>query len=263
MIASFFQNLKAHQVEYLLISGQAAVLHGAATFSEDIDLWIQPVPGNAESFLRALHAQQAKYYKLTPPWELAYLRRGHGFHFVLASAGGEEVFLDVMGVPPRVPPFERAAASSVWLEADWGLIHTIGIRDLVELKKTQRMEDYPIISNLVLQYFRQPNVAANPESWLWAVNNLFTLSALTAFFDQHPEAVASVGGKVPGAVIDFGRRVLAQDPPEPENEEATQQWMQQRMSGLQKADRDHWRPIIQELRTLRNEGKLTREAEPV
>jgi hypothetical protein len=60
MIASFFQNLKAHQVEYLLISGQAAVLHGAATFSEEIDVWIQPVPDNAESFLRALRAGSSK-----------------------------------------------------------------------------------------------------------------------------------------------------------------------------------------------------------
>lgn len=42
MIANFFQNLNARKVEYLLISGQATVLYGAATFSEDIDLWIQP-----------------------------------------------------------------------------------------------------------------------------------------------------------------------------------------------------------------------------
>jgi hypothetical protein len=37
MIASFFQSLETHRVAYLLISGQATVLYGAATFSEDID----------------------------------------------------------------------------------------------------------------------------------------------------------------------------------------------------------------------------------
>jgi hypothetical protein len=42
MIANFFQSLERHGVEYLLISGQATVLYGAATFSEDIDLWISP-----------------------------------------------------------------------------------------------------------------------------------------------------------------------------------------------------------------------------
>ena len=47
MIASFFQNLDARHVEYLLISGQATVLYGAATFSEDIDLWVnKPTIGN-------------------------------------------------------------------------------------------------------------------------------------------------------------------------------------------------------------------------
>jgi hypothetical protein len=44
MIANFFQSLDRHKVEYLLISGQATVLYGAATFSEDIDLRIHPTP---------------------------------------------------------------------------------------------------------------------------------------------------------------------------------------------------------------------------
>ena len=42
MIRSFFQSLEDKQVAYLLISGQATVLYGAATFSEDIDLWVKP-----------------------------------------------------------------------------------------------------------------------------------------------------------------------------------------------------------------------------
>jgi len=38
MIANFFQSLDRNRTDYLLISGQATVLYGAATFSEDIDL---------------------------------------------------------------------------------------------------------------------------------------------------------------------------------------------------------------------------------
>jgi hypothetical protein len=68
---------------------------------------------------------------------------------------------------------------------------------------------------------------------------------------------------VPGAVIDFGRKVLAQGQPDSEDEEAVQQWMQQRMSGFQKADREYWRPIIQELRSLRNDAKLMKEGDTV
>jgi len=53
-------------VEYLLISGQAAVLYGAATFSGDVDIWVNPTPTNLTAFLAALTSQGARYYKLTP-----------------------------------------------------------------------------------------------------------------------------------------------------------------------------------------------------
>ena len=55
MIANFFQSLDARKVAYLLISGQATVLYGAATFSEDIDLWIYPEAGNRDRFIAASH----------------------------------------------------------------------------------------------------------------------------------------------------------------------------------------------------------------
>jgi hypothetical protein len=46
-----FRNLEASRVEYLLISGQASVLYGAATFSEDLDLWVKPSPANLRRLL--------------------------------------------------------------------------------------------------------------------------------------------------------------------------------------------------------------------
>ena len=59
MIANFFQSLNEGAVDYLHISGQATVLYGAATFSEDIDLWIEPAPENCERFLAALRSSGA------------------------------------------------------------------------------------------------------------------------------------------------------------------------------------------------------------
>ncbi|HZI32849.1 MAG TPA: hypothetical protein VFF11_10945, partial [Candidatus Binatia bacterium] len=137
MIANFFQNLEQRGVEYLLISGQATVLYGAATFSEDIDLWINPSEQNRIRFLQALHDSRAQFYKLTPPFTVDHLQRGHGFHFVLAG----NIFLDVMGRPPRAGTFAEALATSRWMGTEWGVIRTIGIKSLVELKKTQRLED--------------------------------------------------------------------------------------------------------------------------
>ena len=46
MTKNFFHALNRAYVKYLRISGQATVLYGAATFSEDIDLWICPEEKN-------------------------------------------------------------------------------------------------------------------------------------------------------------------------------------------------------------------------
>ncbi len=46
MINNFFQNLDRRRVKHVLISGQSTVLYGAATFSGDIDLWVDPMPAN-------------------------------------------------------------------------------------------------------------------------------------------------------------------------------------------------------------------------
>src|SRR5882672_2894230 len=105
MIANFFQSLSRHGVGHLLISGQATVLYGAATFSEDIDLWIDPAPDNCSRFFTALRECRARYYKLTPPITAEHLARGHGFHFILPGDPGPEIFLDILGAPPRVGSF--------------------------------------------------------------------------------------------------------------------------------------------------------------
>jgi hypothetical protein len=54
MMRSFFQSLETESVRYLLISGQATVLYGAAMFSEDIDLWIEPSKANIAALMNAL-----------------------------------------------------------------------------------------------------------------------------------------------------------------------------------------------------------------
>ena len=55
---SLFRGFERFELEYLLISGQASILYGAATFSEDIDVWIRPSPANAARLLSALAACQ-------------------------------------------------------------------------------------------------------------------------------------------------------------------------------------------------------------
>ena len=59
---NLFQSFKAHGLEYILISGQASVIYGAATFSEDIDIWINPANSNIKRLLKALAKCDARVY---------------------------------------------------------------------------------------------------------------------------------------------------------------------------------------------------------
>jgi hypothetical protein len=263
MIANFFQNLDRHNVEHLLISGQATVLYGAATFSEDIDLWINPTEENRDCLLAALRDCQARYYKLTPPFTVEHLQQGHGFHFSLPGGEADEVFLDVMGNPPRAGAFAAALATARLMESEWGVIRTIGIQPLVELKKTQRLEDYPIISKLALAWFDQPECAGTDDDFLWALQNIFTLPELTVFFTEHPAAVDVATDQFHREAGEFGRQLLAGGEVAEPVERRVGELFQARIAELQLADRQYWRDIIRRLKDLRNTGQLRPEGEKV
>src|SRR5437588_2577287 len=263
MIANFFQSLSDRGVEYLLISGQATVLYGAATFSEDIDLWINPTSENRDRFTATLRDCRARFYKLTPQLTVENLSRGHGFHFVLSGGKEPDVFLDVMGSPPRVGSFGASLATARWMETEWGAIRTIGLQPLVELKKTQRLEDYPIISKLALAWFDQPECAKTPGDFRWALQNIFTLPELRIFFAEHAEAIDLSPDNLHPAVAALGRHLRSGEDASESVERQVNEWMQQRIADLQQADRRYWREGNAQLKTLRATGKLSAEGREV
>lgn len=264
MIANFFHGLDRCSVQYLLISGQASVLYGAATFSEDIDLWVNPTRESCVGLMAVLRDCGAHYYKLTPQLTVEHLVRGHGFHFLVPVGEGEPaVFLDIVGRPPRVGSFAIAADAARWMDTEWGPLHTIGLKDLVELKKTQRLEDYSVISNLALAWFDLPDCHQAPDDFRWAMENIFTLPALRTFFEEHPAAISLVSGELAAGLRTFGEEVLAgREAPEVVVGQLNA-WMQHRMTMLQQADRRYWRDIIAELKQLRTAGRLMPEGAEV
>jgi hypothetical protein len=254
MIKSFFQSLEEHRVAYLLISGQATILYGAATFSEDIDLWVEPSAANARRLRAALATTGARYYKLTPPLQSVYLKSGHGFHFCIGDDAAEEFFLDVLGKPPRVRSFAAAVRRCSRFSTEWGTIPTVGLRDLVELKKTQRLADYPVISALTLRALRE----ASPSTDLaWAAVNLFTVESFFYFNQRYPAWVKAAPAGLPSSIIAAAGLPLAEID-EKTIADATR-WFGSTMLRHQRADREYWRGIIAELRQLRRNRKLMRE----
>jgi hypothetical protein len=257
MTRSFFQNLEQAGVRYLLISGQATVLYGAAAFSEDIDLWVQPDAKNINALKQSLRASEAKFYKLTPDPNETLMLKGHGFHFVI---GDEPIYLDIMGKPPRVGDFAAAQANSQMFDTDWGVIPVIGLKELVEVKKTQRLEDYAIISKLAVEWLNRPECASRDEDLRWALENIFTLEQLDRLCRERGERVAQIGD---AAISTFAKIISdgSQVPVELENDIET--GMQQRLRNLQRADREYWRAIIADLRRLKSENLLQSVASPV
>lgn len=258
MTRNFFRHLKADKIRYLLISGQATVLYGASMFSEDLDIWLCPQSDNLQRFVKSLRALRARYYKLTPPLIMAYLRKGHGFHFTLPAEDGTDWYLDVMGAPPRVPVFDIAWRRSAMMKTPWGLVPVVGVPDLVALKKTQRLEDYAVISRLVMAMMSKAGVKPGRRLAQWALQNIFSPTLAAELIRRQPWLVTAFGQGKAGLRA-FGLKIVQGGNPGPGLERRVEREMLERMTACQASDRRYWCPIIAELKQLRAQGRLMPE----
>ncbi len=252
---SLFRALDGEDVRYLVISGQACILYGASQFTEDVDLWIQPASSNLLSFLRAMARVKARVYKLTPPIRMNYVRKGHGFHFRI----GRDLFLDVMGRPPRVGEFLDAFSRAREFKTDWGTLRVSAPEDLVLLKRTNRPGDYEAISNLVrLRALEDKEDAAVLR---WALLNTFDIADLVEFalraadklsrWPSRPALrallpVTAASGLLPDRRIRRAAQLLAVE-----------------MGEAQERGRRYWGPIVSELKKLQRSRSLILEGTAV
>jgi hypothetical protein len=146
-------------------------------------------------------------------------------------------------------------------ETDWGRLPTAGIVDLVELKKTQRPRDYPIISRLALARIEQLGTDCSVEDLRWAFDNVFTLAEFRRLVQVVPaDARAVTAGTVAERAC---TRLRVEREIDPALEDELEEWFDARMAPLRRADRNFWRPVIDELRELRSAGRLSVEGAPV
>ena len=229
-----FSSFERFGLEYLLISGQATVLYGAAMFSEDVDLWIRPTLENARKLMSSLAERSGRVHRLTPPLTLRNMRTGHGFHFVI-PARPLDIYLDIMARPPRVGTFGASMNRARSIPTDWGIIRVVHPIDLVEIKKTRRLADYDIITNLVSLYVAEMVEPARAVL-RWAAKNSFRPEERAAF-------LARIGRRrtVRQCAIEIAKEVM----------------------NLQAQDRSYWSPIIDELRTMRRNDRLLPDGVPV
>ena len=144
------------------------MLYGAAEFSRDVDLAVDPDSRNLGRLRTAL-AELAAEPVYVPPLGKEALERGHACHFRSAGESSRDVRIDVMSVMRSCDPFAALWARRRRLRLPRvGPIPVLDLPDLVRAKKTQRDKDWPMIRRLVeADYLNRPARPSARQIGFW------------------------------------------------------------------------------------------------
>ncbi|CAN5145005.1 hypothetical protein BH18GEM1_BH18GEM1_03890 [soil metagenome] len=238
--ARVLSTLREHEVQSLLMGGQACILYGAAEFSRDTDLTVFASPDNLERLGGALIELVAEVVAV-PPFEVEYLARGHAVHFRCRHPEAERARLDVMsrlrGVDPFPELWERRTSYTL---LDGLEVEVLALPDLVASKKTQRDKDWPMIRRLVEanydRFYDAPN-GARIRFWLRELRTPELLVECSARFAEEARAAvgerAAVEAAMEGDESEVALRLAAEEARERE------------------LDRAYWAPLKAELEQIR------------
>jgi predicted nucleotidyltransferase len=112
------------KAKYLVIGGVACILHGYARATEDVDILIERTEANAARVLKALHVPW-------PPAEL--LKRA-------ITLIGDDPRVDIFTVAWTVK-YEQAAPNAETVNVSGAQIPLMSLDDLIETKRTGRLQD--------------------------------------------------------------------------------------------------------------------------
>jgi len=232
--------MREHQVQCLLMGGQACVLYGAAEFSRDTDLAILATEQNAQRLWQALQALESEVIAV-PPFLLQYLDAGHAVHFRCRHPDAAGMRVDVMSRMRGVADFHTLWERRTTLEMDDGtLCDLLSLPDLVQAKKTQRDKDWPMIRRLVEANYFVNRADPSPEQLAFWFQELRTPELLRDLVPAYPDIANEAGAA--RALLHFAiSDDLAALTMGLENEER-----QERLE-----DQAYWQPLKQELERLR------------
>jgi hypothetical protein len=123
-----------HDVQFVLIGGLAAVLHGSPTITRDLDICYSSDPSNTERLVRTLRELKATLRRA--PEDLAFLLdpedllAGDTFRFLTAAGA-----FDCVGTPAGTQGFEELNANAVEMDVDGIKVRVVSLNDLIRMKR--------------------------------------------------------------------------------------------------------------------------------
>lgn len=133
-LASALKVLADGGVEFILIGGAAAIVHGSARVTEDIDVVYARSPANIERLVNALAAHHP-YLRGVPaglPFQFDADTVRRGLNFTLVTDLGD---VDLLGEAAGGGTYEALRAHAVTLEAFGARFLCVTLRKLIELKR--------------------------------------------------------------------------------------------------------------------------------
>jgi predicted nucleotidyltransferase len=131
--------LRAHEVDFIVVGGMAAVIGGAPIVTQDVDVLRANTPENVERLLAALEELDAVFRgddrRLRP--NASHLT-GPG-HLLLATRLG---VLDLLGSVEDSTRYEDLLGDSSWIDLDGFSVRVLSLPRLLEIKrKLKRPKD--------------------------------------------------------------------------------------------------------------------------
>jgi len=233
--------MAARKVRCLLMGGQACVFYGAAEFSRDSDFVILADTENLARLQEALKDLQAGVMAV-PPFEVAYLAKGHAIHFRCRHPECDGLRVDVMSVMRGVDAFEFLWQRRATVEFPDGTVcDLLSIADLVKAKKTQRDKDWPMIRRLLeADYFSNRDTPPDTARVLFWLRELRTPELLVSVCADYPEFARQDPGRRPLLAMAMEGSI-----------DAVEEALRVEELEERRRDREYWAPLKKELETLR------------
>lgn len=124
----------AHDVEFLIVGGQAETLHGSARVTFDVDLCYRRSAENLERLARALAHLEPTLRGAPPdlPFRVDARSLALGSNFTFNTNRGP---LDLLGHLEPIGGYEEAAANAVEMELGSRKVRVLSLDDLIRIKQ--------------------------------------------------------------------------------------------------------------------------------